>query len=89
MKWLAKAMSSLNQQSGIHWCHFHLHMSHNAVKSMAKLISQSCGELQPAVCLPRGHAAIEGDPDTRGRLTSLRNKTQQKQPGQLSASIPG
>ena len=25
---------------------------------MAKLISQSCGELQPAVCLPRGYAAI-------------------------------
>ena len=22
---------------------------------MAKLISQSCGILQPAVCLPRGH----------------------------------
>ena len=22
---------------------------------MAKLISQSCGKLQPAVCLPRGH----------------------------------
>ena len=32
---------------------------------------------------------FEGDPNTRGRLTSLRNKPQQKQPGQLSASIPG
>ena len=32
---------------------------------------------------------FEGDPYTRGRLTSLRNKPQQKQPGQLSASIPG
>ena len=32
---------------------------------------------------------FEGDPYTHGRLTSLRNKPQQKQPGQLSASIPG
>ena len=32
---------------------------------------------------------FEGDPYTRGRLTSLRNKPQQKQPGQLSALIPG
>ena len=31
--------------------------------------------------------SFEGDPSTRGRLTSLRNKPQQKQPGQFSASI--
>ena len=31
---------------------------------------------------------FEGNPYTRGRLTNLRNKPQQKQPGQLSASIP-
>ena len=30
---------------------------------------------------------FEGDSSTRGRLTSLRNKPQQKQPRQLSASI--
>ena len=30
---------------------------------------------------------FEGDPCTRGCLTSLRNKPQQKQPGQLSASV--
>ena len=30
---------------------------------------------------------FEGDPSTRERLTSLRNKPQQKQPRQLSASI--
>ena len=47
-----------NKPNGIHWCHFHHHISHKAVKSMARLISQSCGELQPAVCLPRGYAAI-------------------------------
>ena len=31
--------------------------------------------------------SFEGDPSTRGRLTSLRNKPQQKQPRWLSASI--
>ena len=31
--------------------------------------------------------SFEGDPSTHGHLTSLRNKPQQKQPGQLSASI--
>ena len=36
-----------------------------------------------------GMQPFEGDLYTRGRLTSLRNKPQQKQPGQLSASIPG
>ena len=30
---------------------------------------------------------FEGNPSTRGRLTSVRNKPQQKQPRQLSASI--
>ena len=31
---------------------------------------------------------FEGDPSTCGCVTNLRNKPQQKQPGQLSASIP-
>ena len=42
-------------------------------------LSACQGDMQP----------FEGDVYTRGRLTSLRNKPQQKQPGQLSASIPG
>ena len=54
----SKVRAHQNQPNGIRWCHFHLHISHKAVKSMAKLISQSCGELQPGVCLPRGYAAI-------------------------------
>ena len=37
------------------------------------------GEMEP----------FEDHPSTRGHLTSLRNKPQQKQPGQLSALIPG
>ena len=36
-----------------------------------------------------GIQPFEGDPDIHGRLTRLRNKPQQKQPSQLSASIPG
>ena len=47
-----------NQPNDISWCHFHLYISHKAAKSMAKLISQSCGELQQAVCLPRGYGVI-------------------------------
>ena len=42
-------------------------------------LSACQGDIQP----------FEGDPYTRVRLTSLRNRPQQKQPGQLSASIPG
>ena len=42
-------------------------------------LSACQGDVQP----------FEGDPYTRGHLTSLRNKPQQKQPGKLSASIPG
>ena len=42
-------------------------------------LSACQGDMQP----------FEGDPYTSGRLTSLKNKPQQKQPGQLSASIPG
>ena len=42
-------------------------------------LSACQGDMQP----------FEGHPDTWGRLTSLRNKPQQKQPGLLSVSIPG
>ena len=38
--------------------HIGLTPTHKAVKFMAKLISQSCGGLQPDVCLSRGYAAI-------------------------------
>ena len=52
--------NSLLQPTGIH---FHLHISHKAPKSMAKLICQSSGELQPAVCLSRGDGAIWRPPE--------------------------
>ena len=38
------------QPNGICWYHFHLHISH---KSMIKLMSQLCGELQLILCLSR------------------------------------
>ena len=41
-------------------------------------LSACRGDIQP----------FEGDLYTRGRLTSLRNKPQQKQPRKLSVSIP-
>ena len=47
-----------NQPNDIHWCHFYLHISHKAAKSMAKLISQVCDELQPADCLSRSTQAL-------------------------------
>ena len=65
------------------------HILHKAVKSMAKLISSlvvNCSQLSPC---QGDMQSFEGDPDISGHLTSLRKKTQQKQPGQLSASIPG
>ena len=39
-------------------CHFHLHLSHEAAKSIAKLISQSCGKSQLAICLSMENGAI-------------------------------
>ena len=37
----------------------------------------------------QGHMeSFEGDPSTCGRMTSIRNKLQEKQSGQLSLSIP-
>ena len=51
-------VNSESSQNSIHWYHFHLHKSHKAAKSMAKLISRSCGESQLVVCLSRGDVAI-------------------------------
>ena len=54
---------------------------------MAKLISQLRGELQLSIYT--GEIKLsKGHPSTRGRLTCLRNKPQQKQLAQLSASTP-
>ena len=52
--------------------------------------SRACGELQPAVCLSRGYTAIWRWP-VHSWTSDKPQKTShsQKQPGQLSASIPG
>ena len=67
--------------------HFCLHISHKAAKSMAKLSSQSCGELQHTTC-QGDMQPFESDLSTRRFLISLRNKPQQKQLGKFSAPIP-
>ena len=59
----------------VKWCllvPFYFHISQKAAKSMAKLISQLCGELQPAVWLSRDMEAVEDHPSTHGCLTSFR-----------------
>ena len=63
-------------------------VSHKPAKSMAKLASLSCGNLQLSVCLSRKDGTInfKHHPSTHGLLTNLRNKPQLKQPGQLSAA---
>ena len=89
-KWWEKVTSSLNQSNSINWCNFHLHILHKAAKSMAKLISQLCGEiLYSRLSAFQGDMEpVEGNLNTRGCLISLRNKPQQNQHGKLSASIP-
>ena len=69
-----------SQMASIAWCHFQLHVSHKAAKSMGKLISQSCGTIQLAVCLPGEMEPYKDHPSTHECPTSLRNKSQQKQP---------
>ena len=94
--WLAKLRTILDQHwkqsNSIHWCYFHLHISHKAAKSMMKLISQLCVvnySTCTAGCLliKERWTLFKDHPSTCGCLTSLRNKPQQKQPGKLSAPI--
>ena len=73
-RWWTKAMSTLKKPNSIHWCHFHLHISNKVAKSVAKLINQLCGKLQPAMCLSRGMETLEDHLRTHGHLTSPRNK---------------
>ena len=54
MKWQAKFKSTVKTAK----CHPHLQISHEAAKSIAKLISQLLGKLQPADCLSRADGAI-------------------------------
>ena len=72
-------MSSLNQPNGIHWCHFHLHISDKAGKSMAKIsrvvnyswLFACLGDVEP----------FEVHPSICGSLTSFRNQPQEKTMG--------
>ena len=55
---------------------------------MAKLIASRVVNYSHLSYCQRDMEPFEGDPSTCGRLTSLRYKLQQKQPWQLSISIP-
>ena len=89
-KWLAKAMSSLKTAKWhllvpIFTSTYHTKQPNAWPNSSASCVlnysrlSACQGELEP----------FEGNPSTCGCLISLGNKPQQKQPKQLSASIPG
>ena len=52
-----------NSLKDFHWCHYHFYISHKAAKSMAKLISQLCGESQSAVMLAKERWAIQWSPE--------------------------
>ena len=54
--WIRKKLASTHYYKYLEITN--LHISHRTAKYMAKLISQSCGELQPAVYLSRGDGAI-------------------------------
>ena len=61
-RWQGSVRQRLHQHwkqlNGIHyWCYFYLHISHRAARSMAKLISQSCGKLKAAVLLFNGRGS--------------------------------
>ena len=66
-----------------------IYVTHKAVKSMAKLIRQSCDESQPAICLSGGDRAIRRPPEHSWMPDKPQKQAAQKQPGQLSALIPG
>ena len=60
------------QLSKFHWCHFHLYMSIRAAKFFTKLISQSCGDSQSTVCLPREVRPVYRQPNREHSWTSVR-----------------
>ena len=65
-------------------------MSHKAAKSMAKLISQSCGDAGCLLAKGRwSHLKATRDiyPSTRGRQTGLRERPELKQTVHLSAVV--
>ena len=77
------------QPNDIHWCHCDFNISQKAAKSMAKLISQLCGELQLAVCLSRGDGAIERRPKHLWTSDKPQKQATAKAAWELSASISG
>ena len=72
-EWQAKAMSTMKTAKWHPLVLFSPPDITQAAKSMDKLISQLCGELQPAIGLSRGDMEPNEDhPSTLGSLISLR-----------------
>ena len=69
---------------------FHLHISYKATKSMANLSASHAMNYSWLSACPGEMEPFKDHPiaSTHGHLTSLRNKPQQKQPGQPSLPIP-
>ena len=65
------------------------YVTHKAAKFMAKLVRQSCGESQPAICLSREDGAIGREPEHSWTPNKPQKQATQKQPGQFLAPIPG
>ena len=63
-------------------------MSHKTNKSLAKLISQSCGELYLAICLSRGYGAIWRQPEHLWTSDKPQKQATAKAARQLSVLIP-
>ena len=77
-KWLC---INWNQPNGISWCYFHLHRLLKAAKLCPTSPAGS------VVGCPLVQGRWSHLKTTQGHLTSLKNKPQQKQPGQLSVLI--
>ena len=67
------------QSNDFHWCHFHLHLSHKAAKSMDQQFhavssaSQVVIHSQLSAC-QRKVVPLDGHPSTRGHQTGLRKR---------------
>ena len=71
-KWQAKSKSTLNRAK---WCTLVPILTHKAAKTMAKLTSQLCDNLQLAACLSGRWSHLKSTQTLAGNcLTSLRSK---------------
>ena len=73
--------------NSLEWDPIALKMSQSIAKDMAHIMNESDGDFQQGVCLYKPTSGIQWAPNTRGRLTGLRNKPQKKLTSQLVAVV--